>query len=363
MPSLMRLIALSMAAAGTMLLATVPAHAAPARVAAPLASAASQPGSFEVAYQASDGNLATYGPANGSATADLGLAMMPGSSPAIALLPVGFEEAYQAADSSTDVTGASWRGGAFGPVQGAISPAIVPLPGGSGNGGLVVAGKVQDDLATNNFVTFRQTNTGQGIKPGISPAMAAMPGGTFEVAFQASNGHMWTYSPVHGVHPLGLGMMAGTSPAIAAQAGGSYVVAFQANTGYLWTYSSTSGPKDLGLGMKAGTSPAITALAGGGYEIAFQANTGYLWTYSSARRATDLSLGMKAATSPAISGLPGSGYAIAFQANTGVLWVHSSAAGNLDTGLAMKAGTSPAIVGYSPGACPRCTLAPAAGRS
>ena len=57
--------------------------------------------------------------------------------------------------------------------------------------------------------------------------------------------------------------------------GGSYEVAFQANNGSLYTYSP-SGPSKLTLGMMPGTSPSIAAVTGG-YEIAFQANTGTLW--------------------------------------------------------------------------------------
>ena len=55
-------------------------------------------------------------------------------------------------------------------------------------------------------------------------------------------------------------MMTGTSPAITGLPGGGYQVAFQANTGILWTVAAAPG-QNLGLGMMTGTSPAITALS------------------------------------------------------------------------------------------------------
>jgi hypothetical protein len=54
-------------------------------------------------------------------------------------------------------------------------------------------------------------------------------------------------------------MMAGTSPSIAALPNGTYVVAFQANTGLLGINSNGTVDEwtDTGLGMMAGTSPSI----------------------------------------------------------------------------------------------------------
>src|SRR5581483_8775641 len=56
----------------------------------------------------------------------------------------------------------------------------------------------------------------------------------------------------------GQGMMAGTSPSITGLPGGGYEMAFQANTGRLIAYGS-AGNTDTGQGMKAGTSPSIAA--------------------------------------------------------------------------------------------------------
>ncbi len=53
----------------------------------------------------------------------------------------------------------------------------------------------------------------------------------------------------------GLGMAPGTSPAIAGLAGGGYEVVFQANTGNLYK-AGAADPGDTGLGMAPGASPA-----------------------------------------------------------------------------------------------------------
>jgi hypothetical protein len=57
------------------------------------------------------------------------------------------------------------------------------------------------------------------------------------------------------------------TPAIAALPGGGFEVAFQATGGDLWVYG-TDGTDNTNLGMAAGTSPAITGLPGGGFEVA-----------------------------------------------------------------------------------------------
>jgi hypothetical protein len=97
-------------------------------------------------------------------------------------------------------------------------------------------------------------------------------------------------------------MRPGTAPAITALAGGGYEVAFEANTGSLWTVG-TAGSGNWSLGMWPKTGPAISGLAGGGYEVAFEANTGSLWTVGTAGF-WNWKLGMQPGTSPSIVGLP-----------------------------------------------------------
>jgi len=187
----------------------------------------------------------------------------------------------------------------------------------------------------------------QGMMAGTSPAIAALADGSYEVAYQDSNGHLLTFGSTGTSKDWGPGMKAGTSPAITALAGGGYEVAFQDSSGTLWT-DGTAGNKAWGLGMKAGTSPAIT-FDGSGYEVAFQANTGNLWTVGTDNH-WDWGLGMRAGTSPAITGLASGGYEVAFQANTGNLWTVGNS-GNTDWGPAdrMMAGTSPAIAALADG--------------
>ena len=109
---------------------------------------------------------------------------------------------------------------------------------------------------------------GLGMAPGTSPSIAALPGGGWQVAFQAADRTLWVIGKDNR-GSLGLGMAAKTSPAIAALNTGGWEVAFQANTGHLWMVGAdTKG--DMGLGLAPGTSPAITAMPGGGWEAGFR---------------------------------------------------------------------------------------------
>ena len=189
---------------------------------------------------------------------------------------------------------------------------------------------------------------GLGVKPGTSPAIAALSNGSYEVAFQANDGSFYLYTPGGGATDLALGMMPGTSPAITALSGGGGIeAAFQDSSGALWVYGN-AGIHDLGLGMKAGTSPAIAALSNGSYEVAFQANDGSFYLYTPAGGATDLALGMMPGTSPAIVGLTSGGMEAAFEDSSGALWVYGNA-GIHDLALGMMPGTSPAIAALSNG--------------
>jgi hypothetical protein len=188
-------------------------------------------------------------------------------------------------------------------------------------------------------------DTGLGMASGSSTAITA----SGEVAFQGTNGHLWLYDPSTGSgRDTGLSMLAKTSPAIAPLTTGGYEIAFQASTGILWLYDPTTGTEiNTGLGMRSGTSPAITAVAGGSYQVAFQANNGHLYYYTPTNAGNrDTGLGMAPGTSPSIAA---SGE-VAFQANTNHLWLYDpGTGGNRDTGLGMDPGTSPDIVSLSGG--------------
>jgi hypothetical protein len=288
---------------------------------------------YEVAFQANTTNLWVTGSAG---TGDLGLGMMPGTSPSIAAMPGGgYEVAFQANTGNLWVTGSAGTGDLGLGMRSGTSPSIAALPGG----GYQVAFQAN---TTNLWVTGSAGtgDLGLGMASGTSPSIAALPGGGYEIAFQANTTNLWVTGSA-GTGDLGLGMRSGTSPSIAALPNGGYEVAFQANTTNLWVTGS-AGTGDLGLGMASGTSPSIAALPSGGYEIAFQANTTNLWVTGSAGTG-DLGLGMRSGTSPSIAALPSGGYEVAFQANTTNLWVTGSA-GTGDLGLGMGAGTSPSIM-------------------
>src|ERR1019366_947524 len=173
---------------------------------------------------------------------------------------------------------------------------------------------------------------------GAPPAEAASyPTGGYQVAMQASTGHLFAYDPQDNAHEdANLGMGAGSSPSVAP----GPEMAFQASTGHLYLYHPADKvSRDVGLGMAAGTSPAIDVQPGDGYEVAFQANTGHLFVYdTSGNKVTDSGLGMAAGTSPSVA----DGTEVAFQASTGHLYLYHPADNvSRDVGLGMAARPSP----------------------
>jgi hypothetical protein len=184
------------------------------------------------------------------------------------------------------------------------------------------------------------------VAPNTSPAVAALSDNSYEIAYQAPNSHLMTFG-AHSTQDWGLGMMAGTSPAISAF-GSGYEIAFQANTGNLWTVGSDN-HGDWRLGMMRGTNPSITDEKNGHYEVAFQANTTDLWTVGSDNHG-NWGLGMAPGTSPSITFVNNNGsYEVAFQANTQHLWT-VGADSHGDWGVPMAPGTSPSItcLSFSP---------------
>lgn len=193
---------------------------------------------------------------------------------------------------------------------------------------------------------------GGNVMPGTSPAISAVPGYPYAIAFQAMSGTLWFGWPDEGLDynlgDTGLQMKAGTSPSITNVSPG-FKIAFQSSAGELWVWTNFAPAVNTHLGMMAGTSPSITTLSSGDYAIAFQANTGVLWTYTPAGGGVATSATMKARTSPRIVGLSSGGFEIAYQASTGELAVKSSSGAPVNTGLAMMAGTSPGITKLSSG--------------
>jgi hypothetical protein len=187
-------------------------------------------------------------------------------------------------------------------------------------------------------------NQSQGMRAGTSPSRV-LPSGW--VAFQANTGNLiiWNYKLGAGVN-TGLGMAAETSPAIAEIAGGSYEVAFRANTGILWTYCSCSGAHATTLGMENGTSPDITA-NGEGWVVALQgAGSHHLWLYLNNGASMDLGGGISPSTSPSIAERQGATgiWEVAYHATRNDwLETYSPLTGLVTTEKVMRAGSSPSI--------------------
>jgi len=97
-------------------------------------------------------------------------------------------------------------------------------------------------------------------------------------------------------------MMAGTSPAITALPGGGYEVAFQAHSGSLWSVGADN-HGDWGQPMKAGTSPAIAGLADGSYQVAYQLSDGLVRSTGPDYGYESTVLSMRPGTSPSITGI------------------------------------------------------------
>jgi hypothetical protein len=258
----------------------------------------------ETAFQAASGYLYTSGiggdPSHGKWTQPGQLA--PNSSPSIAKLSSGqYEVAFQ-----------------------------------GGNG----------DLDTINLNTGADKDWGLGMMAGTSPAITAL-GSSYEVAFQANNGLLYTEGALpHGKWSL-LTMKPGTSPSIMSS-NGAYEVAYQGSDGNLYTLNgNNTSPSNWGLGMMAGTSPSIAPF-GSSFEVAFQANTGYLYTVGFDNHAS-WGLGVMKGTSPSIAANNGT-YQVAFQANqTGSLYSVTNSAVKTNWKLGMAGGTSPAITADASG--------------
>jgi Ca2+-binding RTX toxin-like protein len=105
----------------------------------------------------------------------------------------------------------------------------------------------------NNLFTYdptvnSATDVEAGMAPGTSPSInnGIVP----QIAFQANTGNL----DITGTGDTGLAMAAGTSPSIDAAGN----VAFQGSNGNLWTYAGNgNGTTDTGAAMMAGTSPSI----------------------------------------------------------------------------------------------------------
>jgi hypothetical protein len=193
---------------------------------------------------------------------------------------------------------------------------------------------------------------------GLTVALAASPAHadeppdpppppSFSVAFQGSNGHLWTLDPAGTPHDRGLGMAAHTSPSVVITCGGGCrnTIAFQANTRTLWLLDLLTGvATNTGIPMASGTSPSASRTLAGAVKIAYRGTNGHLWTYVVGGSPVDSTLAMR--NSPSISSpLNFSREAvIAYQTPNGNLMCLLTGDGqNSCPGVAMDPATSPSI--------------------
>src|SRR5690349_9478363 len=128
------------------------------------------------------------------------------------------------------------------------------------------------------------------------------PPPTFSVAFQGSNGDLWTLDTAGTPHDRNLGMAARTSPSVVNSCGGGCrtTIAFQANTGKLWLLDLLTGlPTDTTISMAPGTSPSASRTLAGAVKIAYRGTNGHLWTYVVGSPPVDSNLPMR--NSPSMS--------------------------------------------------------------
>ena len=262
----------------------VPASAGSARLSTPVpaALAAAPAVRFEVATANETNDLWTFGNFPSRGVWDWHTGVAPGSSPAIASVPGGYE--------------------------------------------LAVHTTASDDLWTIGFGGNRDWHL--QVKPGTSPSIAALAGGGYEVAFQTSGGSLATVGS-RGTRIWQLGMMAATSPSITALRDGGTQIAFQSSTGTLWTVGD-AGWKDWRIGMCHPSSPSIASQGQHGFEVAVDVTfvncqeghatpSNDVWTVGTGGT-RDWHTGLIVGTSPAITQLTGGGYELALPTNWRGAW-------------------------------------------
>lgn len=194
------------------------------------------------------------------------------------------------------------------------------------------------------------TDTGLAMAPNTSPAIVydRNVGGQDEIAFQGSDGNLWTTGFL-GTQDTGIEMQPGTSPSISpdgATNGEIFVIAFQSQNANLITVQLNSADAVEAthwyLPVDSKTTPSV-ALVGGGYEVAYRSGTNGALALAGTLTTGVTGYGLAAGTSPSISGFGTSGYEVAFNANgTNHLWTYGTL-GTADRGLGMAPGTSPSI--------------------
>jgi len=193
------------------------------------------------------------------------------------------------------------------------------------------------------------TSTTLGMLAGTSPSSTQLSDGTFVSAFQANNStlyiHKWSGTNISTT----FGMDAGTGPALASlPTAAAWVSAFQANNDDLYIYTSAGVATNTGLKMEAGTSPSIAVQSNGKWVVAFQSNTNTLDTYDSVGNSQATSDGLTAGTNPSIIPVPDGSYEVAFEANNDHLSIFHTGGTTNNTTLGMDSGTSPSLAITAP---------------
>jgi hypothetical protein len=215
-------------------------------------------GTVRLHYQQPGGNLAAVtlvpDPYTLRLFADLKLGMMPGTSPDAALLTDGqIIVAFQAN------TGQLWTAGArAGPTVYGMARGIGPSVAAGTAGSYIIAFAGAADGILVSFDGSKLTAWGAQVAEGTSPSVAVSPDETFRIAFQGSDGMLWTAGPT-GVLSTGEQMMPGTRPDICALEISGYELAFQNPAGEI-IVTGDSGRASSGLRAHAGASPGIVSL-------------------------------------------------------------------------------------------------------
>ena len=283
------------------------------------------------------------------------LTIATGTSPAVAFTEVGgdtYEEAFQGGNGNLWIRGSLGTKDLGLAMRPGTSPAI-SSDGGSG-GGLAIAFQTTagtldtTEISATGAVTT--TATGLPMDTKSSPAIAGLATG-YEVAYQTNYGHLATTGSNGVTTDTYKIMRAGTSPSITKDQGGTgYQVAFQGNDDNLQT-TGNLGTENFGLPMDDQSSPSIVNLTATTYEIAYQTNYGHLAVYaSSAGVQTDTYNIMRAGTTPSITGftvllplsspslrVPVSEFEVAYQTNTGVLDLDVDGTSNVNLGGGINA--------------------------
>lgn len=212
------------------------------------------------------------------------------------------------------------------------SPSLVILPDGGWEEAIMTAYKTLVIIGSDYT-----SNTGQPLAGGSSPSLAVAANGTLEVAYEASSGHLCTFSPNTSPVDTQLPMTGGSTPSITALANGGFEIAYVANTGVL-AFTGAAGSGLTGYDVRGGTNPSIAAEVVSGYLYAFQGTDSTLWEGSSGFSATpETGSTMAAGTSPSVAWLSGGGE-VAYEASNGQIhWL----------GLYISTTTGPVSVGSS----------------